>query len=86
MRILIAAHYNLNNGDRALLEATVQLIKKCSPNSEIIVSAAKPDLLDDSKERFSVVDWPLHNKYVQKCWGKIYQSRIPSCLKEMFLF
>lgn len=59
MRVLIAAHYNLNNGDRALLEATIQIVKKLFPDSEITVSAYAPEFLHD--ERFSVVGWALGN-------------------------
>lgn len=57
MNIFIAAHYNLNNGDRAVLEATIQILKARYPKSHITVSAYKPELLKD--DRFDTVDWPL---------------------------
>lgn len=59
MKVLIAAHYNLNNGDRALLEATIQIVRKMLPNSEITVSAYVPEKIQDP--RFSVVGWALGN-------------------------
>lgn len=62
MNVLIAAHYNLNNGDRALLEATLQILDRIAPKSKITVSAAVPKLLFDS--RFSTVGWALpHNRF-----------------------
>lgn len=62
-KYFIAAHYNLNNGDRAVLEATVQVLNRLRPQSEIIVSAAVPEKLID--RRFKTVSWP-------KKRGKIY--------------
>ncbi len=59
MKIFIAAHYNLNNGDRALLEATIRILKNFSDKNSIIVSAYKPELYDD--KRFRTVGWPLRN-------------------------
>lgn len=64
MKILIAAHYNLNNGDRALLEATLQIINELLPNSEIVVSAYVPNVLKDP--RFSVVGWALGHGTAEK--------------------
>lgn len=60
--ILIAGHYNLNNGDRAVLEATVQQLLKLYPNADITVSAHSPELLSDA--RFSTVPWPVSNSKI----------------------
>ena len=53
MKFFIGAHYNLNNGDRALLEATVQTLSNCYSDCEITVSAFDPSSLNDP--RFKVV-------------------------------
>lgn len=73
MQVLIAAHYNLNNGDRALLEATVRIVKKMIPGSDIIVSAYVPEKLQD--ERFSVVGWALGNGKSEKIKLKLSQLK-----------
>lgn len=57
MRVLIAGHFNLNNGDRAVLESTIQYVLENFDDPHIVVSAFKPELLKDS--RFSAVGWPL---------------------------
>lgn len=62
-KILIAAHYNMNNGDRAVLEATVLKIKeKFGDDISIVVSAAYPQFLKD--ERFLTVGWPVRNNRI----------------------
>lgn len=65
MNIFIAAHYNLNNGDRALLEATLQILNRIAPKSNITVSAAVPKLLSDS--RFSTVGWAIPRNRLRRC-------------------
>ena len=62
--ILIANHYNLNNGDRAVFESTLQLLCKYFPDYKIIVSAYDPDKIHD--ERCVVVGWPLKNNRMGK--------------------
>lgn len=62
MRVFVAAHCNINNGDRAVLEATINTIKREIPDSEIIVSAAEPFLIHDS--RFRVVGWPRKKDFL----------------------
>ncbi|MSS77683.1 hypothetical protein FYJ26_04545 [Anaerococcus sp. WCA-380-WT-2B] len=63
-KILIASHYNRNNGDRAVLESTVRILKEIDNNIEITVSTTDPsDLID---KRFKVVDWPVKNKKIYK--------------------
>ena len=69
MTVLIAAHYNLNNGDRALLEATLQIIEKMIPGSEIIVSAYMPEILKD--DRFTVVGWAFGHGFMEKVEVKL---------------
>ena len=69
MKIFIAAHYNLNNGDRALLEATVQILLQIVPNAEITVSAYKPQLLID--KRFKTVGWALGDGIREKVGLKL---------------
>ncbi len=64
MNILIAAHYNLNNGDRALLEATINLVMKYLPGNTITVSAYQPELINDS--RFNTVGWALGNGFFER--------------------
>jgi len=59
LEFFIGAHYNLNNGDRALLEATIQVIQEYCPGANITVSAYRPELLND--ERCHVVPWALKN-------------------------
>ena len=34
MRVFVAAHCNINNGDRAVLEATINTINREIPDSE----------------------------------------------------
>lgn len=58
--IFIAGHYNLNNGDRAVLEATVRQLLELYPHAKITVSAVEPNLLHD--ERYKTVGWPLEGK------------------------
>ncbi|MBE5918592.1 MAG: polysaccharide pyruvyl transferase family protein [Pseudobutyrivibrio ruminis] len=70
MKIFIAAHYNLNNGDRALLEATLQILKKSRPDALITVSAVNPEILQD--KRYKVVGWPLRNSIINRLWEKMY--------------
>lgn len=74
MNILIGAHYNLNNGDRALLEATVRILQQYFPDSNITVSAYRPELLKDN--RFSTVNWPLKN-------GN-YENILVKCIENNF--
>jgi len=62
--IFIAAHYNLNNGDRAVLEATIQMIQSSEQECSITVSAYEPQRLGD--ERCKVVGWPIKNNKVAK--------------------
>lgn len=64
MNIFLAAHYNLNNGDRALLEATVGIIKRLAPDSKLTVSAYIPKKLND--RRFTTVNWALRNGLYEK--------------------
>lgn len=65
--IFIAAHYNLNNGDRAVLEATIQMIQNTNSESKITVSAFEPERLSDT--RYKVVGWPIDkNKMAQKMY------------------
>lgn len=58
-KVLIAGHYNLNNGDRAVLEATIQQLLLEYPDLDITVSAVAPKLLKD--DRYNVVPWPIQN-------------------------
>ena len=74
MNIFIAAHYNLNNGDRALLEATVEILKKNFPNGNITVSAYKPETIKD--DRFRLVDWALSSGIKEKVMLKLSHIKI----------
>ena len=67
-RIFLAAHYNLNNGDRAVLEATISQLSE-QKNSDIIVSAYSPEKLNDN--RFKTVGWPLKNFFSKKVFNLI---------------
>ncbi len=58
-KILIAAHYNMNNGDRAVLEATIRKLLEYDNNIKITVSAINPHKLID--QRIQVVGWPIKN-------------------------
>ena len=58
-KILIAAHYNMNNGDRAVLEATIRKLLEYDSNIKITVSAINPHKLID--QRIQVVGWPIKN-------------------------
>ena len=64
MNVFIAAHCNINNGDRAVLEATVNTVNRFFPNVKITVSAAEPDILSDN--RFKVVGWPRRRNFICK--------------------
>lgn len=69
MKFFIGAHYNLNNGDRALLEATIQALINNYPGCEITVSAIDPSILNDS--RFKVVSWPFGNGIKEKVFLRL---------------
>lgn len=69
MKFFIGAHYNLNNGDRALLEATIQALINNYPGCEITVSALEPSILKDS--RFNVVGWPFGNGIKEKVFLRL---------------
>ena len=62
--IFIAAHYNMNNGDRAVLEATINKLYQYNDKTKIIVSVADSKTFIDS--RFEVVKWPLKNNRIYK--------------------
>jgi polysaccharide pyruvyl transferase WcaK-like protein len=64
MKIFIGAHYNLNNGDRAVLEATVQSLLSLDSSLNITVSAFQPKLLND--ERFASVRWALKENRISR--------------------
>ena len=70
VNILIAHHYNLNNGDRAVLEATLQMIEKVSPQCKITVSAIAPKLVSDV--RFSTVGWNIASNRIGRFKVHIY--------------
>lgn len=59
MKILLAIHYNLNNGDRAVLEATKTLLKgKYGKNLELIVSVF--DTAKVTETDFRCVPWGFY--------------------------
>ena len=64
MNIVVAAHYNLNNGDRALLAATLSILKTEYPNENVIISAYDPEKFVDNK--YGVVRWALSNGIREK--------------------
>ena len=77
-KILIAAHYNLNNGDRAVLEATIQqLIKK--GETDIVVSAFAPQQLVD--KRFKTVSWAINSDLKKKIFSLIVKLKLTFLLK-----
>ena len=82
MNILIAAHYNLNNGDRALLEATVRIFNRNEMVNHITVSAYRPELLNDS--RFDTVGWPLRNGKYEKLMLKLSEHSLFRVLFKIF--
>ena len=61
-KIFIAAHYNLNNGDRAVLEATKEILQ--NRGEEYVVSAYCPEKMDNSQ--CEVVSWPIKNTLFSK--------------------
>ena len=63
-KIFVAAHYNLNNGDRAVLEATIQKINEICPDASITVSAFEPNTLID--DRFTTVGWPIKQDIISR--------------------
>ena len=75
MNIFIAAHYNLNNGDRAVLESTVKAIKRIKPDSSITVSSVAPLRMKESRD-YSVVGWPFNNKFSSAVWQEINSGRM----------
>ena len=81
MRLLIAAHYNLNNGDRAVLASTVKLIKEIDPDSEITVSAVEPSSMLSNGD-FTTVGWPFDNKFASAVWLNINRLGFPEQLKK----
>lgn len=63
-KVFIAAHYNMNNGDRAVLEATVEKLLEYDKNVDITVSTANPQDLSD--KRFKTVGWPIKKNKICK--------------------
>ena len=85
MKCFIAAHYNLNNGDRAVLEATIQQILRFNEKNEIIVSAFEPDDLVDKRVKF--VPWPIkRNRIKQKIFRILQGKKFNILLKIMYRF
>lgn len=80
MKIFIAAHYNLNNGDRAVLASTVKLIKEIYPGAVIIVSAVEPSRMPDNCD-FKTVGWPFNNKITSAIWQNINVYSFPEWIK-----
>ena len=74
MNIVVAAHYNLNNGDRALLAATLSILKTEYPNENIIISAYDPEKFVDNK--YEVVRWALSNGIREKILLKLSYFRL----------
>ena len=79
MKFFIGAHYNLNNGDRALLEATIQALTSNYPGCEITVSALEPSILEDS--RFKVVGWPFGSGIKEKVFLRLAKF---NCCRKLF--
>lgn len=81
--IFLAAHYNLNNGDRAVLEATISQLTELK-DTNIIVSAHSPELLNDNK--FKTVGWPLKNRLSKKIFSLLIKTHKMSLLKYLYKF
>jgi polysaccharide pyruvyl transferase WcaK-like protein len=64
----------LNNGDRAVLEATIQGLCRNIPDCSIVVSAYKPSLLRD--DRFEVVGWPLGDSTKEKVMLRLAKYKL----------
>ena len=79
-KIFIAAHYNLNNGDRAVLEATIQLLY--GKNYEIVVSAFEKEKLID--KRFRTVSWPISSKIKNKVYTLLIKLKKTNLLKLIY--
>ncbi len=59
MKVLLAVHYNLNNGDKAVFEATLSLLKKkYGDELELTVSSFEPIKTETSD--FKVVSWGFY--------------------------
>lgn len=68
MKVLIAAHYNLNNGDRAVLEATLEAIRNQCPDADIVVSAFDHRQMEVD-DRYKCVGWPIKDStLVSRCY------------------
>ena len=79
MNIVIAAHYNLNNGDRALLEATIKILNSTLQDASIVVSAYQPRLLIDN--RFKTVGWAIRDGRVGNILLKLTRF---DCVRKFF--
>lgn len=79
-KIFIAAHYNLNNGDRAVLEATIQLLY--GKNYEIVVSAFEKEKLID--KRFRTVSWPISSKIKNRIYTLLIKLKKTNLLKLIY--
>lgn len=72
-KYFIGAHYNLNNGDRAVLEATVQQILMKDKDADITVSVYEPKGYADP--RFRTVCWPLKKNKIIHVFFRLIQNK-----------
>ena len=70
MNIFIAGHYNLNNGDRAVLEATLKVLDEECPDARIVVSAYAPEKIK-AEGRYKCIGWPIKDSTNM---SRLYQS------------
>lgn len=86
-KIFIAAHYSMNNGDRAVLEATINKLFEYDKNVQVVVSASNPQAIVDA--RFKTVGWPLKNGKIYKMFfwllGKIGSVRLMKLFYKIYI-
>lgn len=84
MNFFIGAHYNLNNGDRAVLEATISSLKEIIPDAQITVSVFDKRKFYD--ERVNAISWPLKGRIMNKLFELFADRRCYNVLKLLSKF